>query len=89
MKGSGYEPHFAASVEAVASTGGQIMPPIMGAAAFLMADYLGIPYIMVVKAAVIPAFLYFFSAGPLLISMHVPKGFSDFQNLRSLHSGVL
>ena len=63
MKGSGYEPHFAASVEAVASTGGQIMPPIMGAAAFLMADYLGIPYIMVVKAAVIPAFLYFFSAG--------------------------
>ncbi len=63
MKGSGYEPHFAASVEAVASTGGQIMPPIMGAAAFLMADYLGIPYIQVVKAAVIPAFLYFFSAG--------------------------
>ena len=63
MKGSGYEPHFAASVEAVASTGGQIMPPIMGAAAFLMADYLGIAYIQVVKAAVIPAFLYFFSAG--------------------------
>nr|WP_319472637.1 TRAP transporter fused permease subunit [uncultured Sphaerochaeta sp.] len=63
MKGSGYEPHLAASVEAVASTGGQIMPPIMGAAAFLMADYLGIPYIQVVKAAVIPAFLYFFSAG--------------------------
>ena len=63
MKGSGYEPHFAASVEAVASTGGQIMPPIMGAAAFLMADYLGIPYLEVVKAAVIPAFLYFFSAG--------------------------
>lgn len=63
MKSSGYEPHFAASIEAVASTGGQIMPPIMGAAAFLMADYLGIPYIQVVKAAVIPAFLYFFSAG--------------------------
>ena len=63
MKGSGYEPHFAASVEAVASTGGQIMPPIMGAAAFLMADYLAIPYIQVVKAAIIPAFLYFFSAG--------------------------
>ncbi len=63
MKGAQYEPHFAASVEAVASTGGQIMPPIMGAAAFLMADYLGIPYIQVVKAAIIPAFLYFFSAG--------------------------
>ncbi len=63
MIASRYEPHFAASVEAVASTGGQIMPPIMGAAAFLMADYLGIPYMQVVKAAVIPAFLYFFSAG--------------------------
>lgn len=70
MKGSGYEPHFAASVEAVASTGGQIMPPIMGAAAFLMADYLGIPYIQVVKAAVIPALLYFFSAGGAAIDIY-------------------
>ena len=63
MKSAGYKPHFAASIEAVASTGGQIMPPIMGAAAFLMSDYLGVSYITVVKAAVVPAFLYFFSAG--------------------------
>jgi len=74
MKSSNYEPHFAASVEAVASTGGQIMPPIMGAAAFLMADYLGIPYIEVVKAAVIPAFLYFFSAGAAIDAYARSKG---------------
>lgn len=63
MKKGGYAPHFAASIEAVASTGGQIMPPIMGAAAFLMADYLGIPYIQVATAAIIPAAFYFLSAG--------------------------
>jgi len=63
MKQGGYEPHFAGSIEAVASTGGQIMPPIMGAAAFLMADYLGIPYIKVATAAIIPAIFYFLSAG--------------------------
>ena len=61
MKKTGYKPVFAGAVEAAASTGGQIMPPIMGAAAFLMADILGIPYLEVCKAAVIPAFLYFFS----------------------------
>jgi len=62
MKKGGYEPHFAAAIESVASTGGQIMPPIMGAAAFLMADYLGIPYIKVATAAIIPALFYYFSA---------------------------
>jgi len=61
MKKAGYKPEFAGAVEAAASTGGQIMPPVMGAAAFLMADTLGIPYLEVCKAAVIPAFLYFFS----------------------------
>lgn len=61
MKKAGYKPVFAGAVEAAASTGGQIMPPVMGAAAFLMADTLGIPYLEVCKAAVIPAFLYFFS----------------------------
>ena len=61
MKKAGYKPTFAGAVEAAASTGGQIMPPVMGAAAFLMADTLGIPYLEVCKAAVIPAFLYFFS----------------------------
>jgi TRAP transporter 4TM/12TM fusion protein len=59
MKRTGYLPYFAAAVEAVASTGGQIMPPVMGAAAFLMAEFLGIPYARVVLAALIPAFLYY------------------------------
>ncbi|HEX7003643.1 MAG TPA: TRAP transporter fused permease subunit [Trueperaceae bacterium] len=63
MKRSGYHPHFAGAIEAVASTGGQIMPPIMGAAAFLLADYLAIPYIRVVTAAIIPALFYYLSAG--------------------------
>ena len=61
MKRSGYTPVFAGAVEAAASTGGQLMPPIMGAAAFLMADILGIPYIKVCVAALIPSVLYFFS----------------------------
>lgn len=59
MKKLGYRPEFAGAVEAAASTGGQIMPPIMGAAAFLMAEFVGIPYIEIAKAAVIPACLYF------------------------------
>jgi len=61
MKKLGYDPAFAAAVEASASTGGQIMPPIMGAAAFIMASFLGIPYLSVVKAAIVPACLYFFA----------------------------
>ena len=61
MKRSGYSPVFAGAVEAAASTGGQLMPPIMGAAAFLMADILGIPYLKVCVAALIPSVLYFFS----------------------------
>lgn len=59
MKKLGYSKDFAGAVEAAASTGGQIMPPIMGAAAFLMAEFIGVPYMEVVKAAVIPAILYF------------------------------
>ncbi len=59
MKRVGFKPHFAGAVEAVASTGGQLMPPIMGAAAFLMAQYTGIPYITIIKHAAIPAILYF------------------------------
>jgi TRAP transporter 4TM/12TM fusion protein len=62
MKKSGFKPHFAAAVEAAASTGGQIMPPIMGAAAFLMAEYTAIPYIQIIKHAAIPAILYFTAA---------------------------
>ncbi len=59
MKKTGYAPEFAGAVEAASSTGGQIMPPIMGAAAFLMAEYMGIPYIQVAAIAIIPAILYF------------------------------
>lgn len=59
MKRLGYRPEFAGAVEAAASTGGQIMPPVMGAAAFLMAEFTGISYIEIAKAAFIPACLYF------------------------------
>lgn len=59
MKSLGYKPEFAGAVEAAASTGGQLMPPIMGAAAFLIAETIGVSYLEVAKAAVIPAFLYF------------------------------
>ena len=68
MKKTGYKPAFAGAVEAASSTGGQIMPPIMGAAAFLMAEYMGIPYIEVAAKAIIPAMLYF--AG-IFIAVHL------------------
>src|SRR5581483_3399695 len=59
MKRSGFPPHFAAGVEATASTGGQIMPPVMGAAAFVMAEFLGVSYGQVVIWAICPAILYY------------------------------
>ena len=59
MKKCGYKPEFAGAVEAPSSTGGQIMPPIMGAAAFLMAEYMGVPYSQVALKAILPAVLYF------------------------------
>ncbi len=59
MKKTGYQGEFAGAVEAAASTGGQIMPPIMGAAAFLMAEYTGIPYATIALLAILPAVLYF------------------------------
>jgi TRAP transporter 4TM/12TM fusion protein len=61
MKRTGFRPHFAGAVEATASTGGQIMPPVMGAAAFVMAEFMGIPYLTVCKHAIIPAVLYYLS----------------------------
>jgi TRAP transporter 4TM/12TM fusion protein len=61
MKRTGYKPHVAGAIEAVTSTGGQIMPPVMGAAAFIMAEITGIPYVEIMKAAALPALLYFFS----------------------------
>ena len=68
MKKTGYKPEFAGAVEAAASTGGQIMPPIMGAAAFLMAEYMGLPYAQVAVKAILPAVLYF--AG-IFIAVHL------------------
>lgn len=68
MKRIGYRPVFAGAVESVASTGGQIMPPVMGAAAFIMADMLGISYLRVCMAAAIPAVLYYFA---LLYMVHM------------------
>lgn len=67
MKSVGYEPLFAGAVEAVASTGGQIMPPVMGAAAFIMAQILGVPYIEVAIAAIVPALLYYFA---VMVQVH-------------------
>jgi len=66
MKRIGYRPQFTGSVEAAASTGGQPMPPIMGAGAFLMAEITHIPYLSICIAAALPAVLYFFSAGMMV-----------------------
>lgn len=63
MKSIGYRPAFAAAVESAASTGGQIMPPIMGAAAFIMSQFIGISYIDIAKAAILPALLYYLAVG--------------------------
>jgi TRAP transporter 4TM/12TM fusion protein len=68
MKKIGYRPVFAGAIESVASTGGQFMPPVMGAAAFIIADMLGVTYLEVCKAALIPAILYFFA---LLYMVHL------------------
>ena len=63
MKRLGYRPQFAAAVEATASTGGQFMPPVMGVAAFIMAEFLGVPYFEVAVASLIPAVLYYMACG--------------------------
>lgn len=61
MRRLGYRPHFAGGVEAAAAVGGSIMPPVMGAVAFMMAEFMGVSYVTVIVAAAIPAFLYYFS----------------------------
>ncbi len=67
MKKTGYKKEFAAAVEAVASTGGQFTPPIMGAVGFVMAEFLGVSYTKVLVAAALPAFLYYLS---LMFAVH-------------------
>ena len=80
MKKVGYNSQFAAAVEASASTGGQIMPPIMGAAAFIMAEFIGVPYVTIAKAAILPAILYYITVG-LMVHFEAKKqgleGMSD------------
>ncbi|MBU4227125.1 TRAP transporter permease [bacterium] len=66
MKSVGYRKDFAGAVEAAASTGGQILPPVMGAAAFVMAEFLGIPYIKIAAAAAIPAIIYYIAVGTMV-----------------------
>ena len=66
MKRAGFPPHIAAAVEAAASTGAAIMPPVMGAGAFIMAEMTGIPYIEIIKTAAIPGILYFLSVGVMV-----------------------
>lgn len=68
MKDTGFSPSFAGAVEAAASTGGAIMPPIMGSAAFLMAEFLGVNYLEIVKAALVPAILYFLA---IYVTVHM------------------
>ncbi|MBE0556218.1 MAG: TRAP transporter fused permease subunit, partial [Proteobacteria bacterium] len=74
---NGYRPEVAGAVEACASTGGQIMPPIMGAAAFIMAELIGVPYSSIMKAAIIPALLYFLTIF-IIVHLHAQKGNIDF-----------
>jgi TRAP transporter 4TM/12TM fusion protein len=68
MKRSGYRASFAAGVEAAASTGGQLVPPVMGAAAFIMAEFLGVPYSQIILAAILPTALYYIGLG---IAIHI------------------
>ncbi|WP_323765357.1 TRAP transporter fused permease subunit [Marinovum sp.] len=76
MKREGYAPHQAGAVEAVASTGGQLMPPVMGAAAFIMAEIVGVPYTQVMATAILPALLFFASA---FFIVHLQAVKSDIQ----------
>lgn len=74
MKSIGYRPHFAGAVEAVASTGGQIMPPVMGAAAFVMAEFLGMSYTQIMIAAILPACLYYLACWSMIHFEAVKNG---------------
>jgi TRAP transporter 4TM/12TM fusion protein len=93
MKRMGYPGHFAAAVEAAASTGGQFMPPVMAAAAFLLAEISGTPYVQVIKVAAIPACLYFASVGMIIYLEAVKRGLrgmpaSELPQVRDLKQGM-
>ena len=74
MKREGYAPHQAGAVEAVASTGGQLMPPVMGAAAFIMAEIVGVPYTQIMATAILPALMFFASAFIIVHLLAVKSG---------------
>ena len=78
IKQTGYPPKYAGAIEACSSTGGVIMPPIMGATAFIMASFLGVPYLSVVKAAIIPSLLYYFG---LLINIDCYAAYNGLKGL--------
>lgn len=78
MKRVGYPPHYAGAVEACASTGGQLMPPIMGAGAFIMSEFLGISYLSIAAAAIIPAFIYYTA---IFTNVHIRARKENFQGL--------
>jgi TRAP transporter 4TM/12TM fusion protein len=78
MKRTGFKPEAAAAIEAVASTGGQIMPPVMGAASFVMAEFLGVPYTQIMIAAAIPAIFYY---GALFAAIHFNAGRSGLKGI--------
>ncbi len=80
MKRTGFSPHFAGAIEAAASTGGQLMPPIMGAGAFILATWTGIPYVRVAAAAAIPAVLYYLG---LYMAIHFRAAKSDLQGVEA------
>jgi TRAP transporter 4TM/12TM fusion protein len=82
MKREGYKPHQAAAIEAVASTGGQIMPPVMGAAAFIMAEIVGVPYTSIMLTALLPALLFFGSAFVVVHLQAVRSGIAPNTSVR-------
>lgn len=85
----GYEPAKAGAISAVAATGGQIMPPVMGAAAFIMAEIIGKPYVYIMKAAVLPAVLYFLSIF-IIVHLEAKKGrFETCKKMKSSFFGIL
>ena len=88
MKSNGFRPQFAAGVEASASTGGQLMPPIMGAGAFVMASYTAIPYSTIVTVSIVPAILYFLSVAFIVRIEAVKYSVGDDQNV-SVDKGKL
>ena len=88
MKKVGYSPEFAGAVEAAASTGGQIMPPVMGAAAFIMAEMTGIAYIDIVKAAAIPAILYYVGVATMVHLEAVKTGLKGLPKSMLPNAGV-